>query len=98
MRGGGEGVEIPEIHPPPNRDHPRIGYFALAETPSVITALEEWVRRRLRLCLWAQWPRVRTRYRRLRQLGMPEHSARALANARRGPWRMAGKALSWVLD
>ena len=75
-----------------------IGYFALAETPSVITALEEWVRRRLRLCLWAQWPRVRARYRRLRQLGMPEHSARALANARRGPWRMAGKALSWFLD
>lgn len=31
-----------------------IGYFALAETPSAIDDLEEWVRRRLRLCLWRQ--------------------------------------------
>jgi RNA-directed DNA polymerase len=75
-----------------------IGYFALAETPSVITALEEWVRRRLALCLWAQWSLIRTRYRRLRQLGMSERTARALANTRRGPWRMAGKALSWFLN
>ncbi len=29
-----------------------ITYFALAETPSVVAELEEWVRRRLRLCLW----------------------------------------------
>jgi RNA-directed DNA polymerase len=70
-----------------------IGYFALAETPSVIEELEEWVRRRLRLCLWRQWRRVRTRYRELRRLGVPGRNVGQIANSRLGPWRIAGKAL-----
>jgi hypothetical protein len=74
-----------------------IGYFALAETPSVIEALEEWVRRRLRLCQWRQWRRVRTWYRQLRGLGVPERDVHRIANARWGPWRMAGKALGRYL-
>ncbi len=75
-----------------------IGYFALAETPSVIEALEEWVRRRLRLCLWRQWRRVRTRYRQLRGLGVPERDVHGLANTRLGPWRISGKALGRLFD
>jgi len=74
-----------------------IGYFALVETPSVIDDLEEWVRRRLRLCLWRQWPRVRTRYRQLRECGVPERDVHRIANSRLGPWRMAGKALGRFL-
>ncbi len=70
-----------------------IGYFALAETPSVITGLEEWVRRRLRLCLWGQWGRIRTRYRELRRLGASDRNAFRIANSRLGPWRIAGRAL-----
>jgi hypothetical protein len=49
-----------------------LGYFALAETPSVFQSLDEWLRRRLRMCLWKQWKRVRTRYRELHALGLPE--------------------------
>ena len=75
-----------------------IGYFALAETPSVVEELDEWVRRRLRLCLWRQWRRVRTRYRELRRLGVPERNVHVLANTRCGPWRIAGGALNRVLD
>ena len=66
-----------------------LGYFALAETPSVFQSLDEWLRRRLRMCLWKQWKRVRTRYRELRALGLPERVVHQLANARKGPWRMA---------
>lgn len=73
-----------------------IGYFALAETPSVIDDLEEWMRRRLRLCLWRQWRRVRTRYRRLRGLGVPERDVHGIANSRLGPWRI-GRALGRFL-
>lgn len=75
-----------------------IGYFALSETPSVIDDLEEWTRRRLRLCLWRQWRRVRTRYRQLRGLGVPERDVRRLANTRFGPWRISGKALGRFFD
>jgi len=70
-----------------------IGYFALAETPSVVDDLEEWVRRRLRLCLWRQWRRVRTRYRELRKVGtrIGRHvGSRAVdtdpGTSRDGPW------------
>jgi RNA-directed DNA polymerase len=70
------------------------GYFALAETPSVVEELDEWIRRRLRLCVWRQWRRVRTRYRELRRLGVPERHVHVLANTRSGPWRIAGGALN----
>ena len=33
---------------------------------------DPWIRRRLRMCLWKQWKRVRTRLRELRALGVPE--------------------------
>ncbi|MDK2926300.1 MAG: RNA-directed polymerase [Bacillota bacterium] len=66
-----------------------LGYFALAETPSVFQSLDEWLRRRLRMCLWREWKRVRTRYRELRALGLPEWVVHQFANARKGPWRMA---------
>ncbi|MGI9862771.1 group II intron reverse transcriptase/maturase [Moorella naiadis] len=66
-----------------------VGYFALAETPSTFQKIEGWLRRRLRMCLWKQWKRVRTRYRELRALGLPEWVVHEFANARKGPWRMA---------
>jgi group II intron reverse transcriptase/maturase len=64
-----------------------MGYYALIETPSVLKALEEWIRRRLRLCLWQQWKRVRTRIRELRALGLKEHQVFEIANTRKGAWR-----------
>jgi RNA-directed DNA polymerase len=66
-----------------------IGYFSLADTPSVFDDLDGWIRRRLRACLWKQWKRVRTRYRELRRLPIPEWAVRQLANTRKGPWRLA---------
>lgn len=64
-----------------------IGYYALAETPSVLEGLEEWIRRRLRLCLWLQWKRVRTRIRELKALGLKKSQAEEIANTRKGAWR-----------
>lgn len=66
-----------------------MGYFALAETPSAFERIEGWMRRRLRMCLWKQWKRVRTRYRELRALGLPEWVVHEFANSRKGYWRMA---------
>jgi len=67
-----------------------MGYYALAETPSVMGKLGQWLRRRLRACVWKQWKRVRTRYRKLRGLGLPENVVGYMANTRKGPWRIAG--------
>lgn len=64
-----------------------IGYYALADAPSVLEGLEEWIRRRLRLCLWLQWKRVRTRIRELKALGLKKSQAEEIANTRKGAWR-----------
>lgn len=66
-----------------------IGYFALAETPSVFNRLDEWIRARLRMCQWKQWKRVRTRVRELRALGLRELDVWEAAGSRKAYWRIA---------
>ena len=74
-----------------------VGYFRLAQTPSVIEALEEWTNRRLRSYWWSLRRRGRARLRHLMALGVPEWRARRLAGTGSGPWRMA-RALNGVLS
>ncbi len=74
-----------------------LGYFALADAKRVLTELDQWLRHRLRACEWTLWKRVRTRYRELRHLGLSAWRVHNLANARKGPWRMAQGPLNSVL-
>ncbi|MFI8715163.1 group II intron reverse transcriptase/maturase [Brevibacillus brevis] len=64
-----------------------VGYFALADAKKILQSIEEWIRRRLRLCLWSQWKRIKTRYRELRSLGLSHVQAIEIANTRKGAWR-----------
>jgi RNA-directed DNA polymerase len=66
-----------------------IGYFQLASAKSHCEKFDQWIRRRLRMCLWKQWKRVRTRIRELRALGVPEWACFVMANSRRGAWEMS---------
>jgi group II intron reverse transcriptase/maturase len=65
-----------------------IGYYRLADTPSVYEKLDEWIRRRLRQLLWKRWKRGTTRYRTLIRLGVPNERAARGATGR-SPWRMS---------
>jgi len=65
-----------------------IGYFRLADTPSVFEDLDSWIRRRLRQLIWKRWKRGTTRYRELVRLGVPKWQAQAGAGGK-SPWRMA---------
>ncbi|MCR2807352.1 group II intron reverse transcriptase/maturase [Paenibacillus soyae] len=66
-----------------------LGYFRLASAKSHCERFDQWIRRRLRMCLWKQWKRVRTRIRELRALGVPEWACFVMANSRRGAWEMS---------
>ena len=66
-----------------------IGYFRLASAKTHCVRLDEWIRRRLRMCLWKQWKLPRTKLRNLRTLGVPEWAAWMMANSRRGCWEMS---------
>ncbi|SDM31467.1 Group II intron, maturase-specific domain [Sediminibacillus halophilus] len=65
------------------------GYFALADTKSIFSRLDAWIRRRLRMCLWKEWKRPKTRKRKLIALGVPGWRAHEWANTRKGYWRIA---------
>lgn len=66
------------------------GYYALADTQTPFKQLEEWARRRLRMCMWKQWKKPRTRVKCLVALGAPKAKAILCGNSRRGYWHMAG--------
>ena len=46
-----------------------INYFGLSEYYRPLPGLDEWIRRRLRMCYLKQWRRPRTRIRNLINLG-----------------------------
>jgi RNA-directed DNA polymerase len=65
------------------------GYFGFCQTPSVLRALDEWTRRRLRAIAWKQWKRGRTRFAELRRCGVGRDLAAPTAGSPHGPWRLA---------
>jgi len=65
------------------------GYFGFCETPSVLRALDQWSRRRLRAVVWKQWKRGRTRYAELRRRGVGRDLAAQTAGSPHGPWRLS---------
>jgi RNA-directed DNA polymerase len=65
-----------------------IGYFRLADTPSIFEEIDHWLRRRLRQLIWKRWKRGRTRFRELVSLGVPRERA-ALGARGKSPWHMA---------
>ena len=68
------------------------GYFGFCQTPSVLRALDEWTRRRLRAIAWKQWKRGPARVDELRRRGVGRELAVRTAGNPRGPWRLANSA------
>lgn len=66
-----------------------IGYFGLAAQLKLFDRLDQWMRRRLRMCYWKRWRYSRTRRRELIRLGVPRRQAIRHARSRKGPWHMA---------
>lgn len=64
-------------------------YFSIAETRSVFSSLDGWIRRKIRGILWRQWKKPRTRCKQLMALGIKESTAKKHAYSSKGPWRLA---------
>ncbi len=72
-------------------------YFRLAETPRILSNLDEWVRHRLRQVQLKQWKRGTTIYRELKRLGATEKAAREVAANSRRWWKNSSKLLNTAL-
>jgi RNA-directed DNA polymerase len=73
-------------------------YFGFCQTPSLLRALDKWIRHRLRSMIWKPWKYGPQRYRQLRQRGVDKDLAASTAGGAHGPWRVANSpALSIAL-
>lgn len=70
-----------------------VNYFKLADMKSTLKTLDEWLRRRIRLCYWKQWKRIKTKHDNLKRLGIEEYKAWEYANTRKGYWRISNSPI-----
>ena len=67
-----------------------VNYFKLADMKKLLSRVDSWYRRRLRMVIWKLWKRNRNRYRNLIRLGINNYKAWEWANTRKGYWHTAG--------
>lgn len=70
-----------------------VNYFKLADMKSTLKTLDEWLRRRIRLCYWKQWKRIKTKHDNLKKLGINEYKAWEYANTRKSYWRISNSPI-----
>jgi len=76
-----------------------INYYKYADIKGMLVRIDKWYRRRLRMLIWKQWKRIRTRYRNLVKLGIPKRKAFEWANTRKGYWHISNSfILSRILS
>jgi group II intron reverse transcriptase/maturase len=67
-----------------------VQYFKLADMKKLLIKVDEWYRRRLRMVIWKQWKRIKTKIANLVKLGVKKQKAYEWANTRKGYWHIAG--------
>jgi RNA-directed DNA polymerase len=70
-----------------------VNYFKIADMGKLVKTLDEWLRRRIRMCLWKQWKKIRTKHDNLVRLGIRNSKAWEFANARKGYWRISNSPI-----
>lgn len=66
-----------------------VNYFSIAKAKVIMQKLDEWIRRRLRMCIWKQWKKPKTKTKNLILLRVPKHKAYEWGNTRKGYWCIA---------
>ena len=65
------------------------GYFGISQYYEPIPELENWIRRRIRMCYWKQWRWMRTKIKHLLALGVSLKTAIQHAASSKSYWHMA---------
>lgn len=64
-----------------------INYFGIANAYQLSIELDQWIRRRVRMCYWRQWRKPRTKIANLMKRGVGTQWAVTCGMTRKGPWR-----------
>lgn len=70
-----------------------VNYFGIADMKGLAESLDEWLRRRIRMCFWKQWKKIKTRHDNLVRMGIENSKAWEFANTRKSYWRIAGSPI-----
>ena len=72
-----------------------VEYFDYADMGNKVKDIDQWLRRRLRMCIWKSWKKPRTRVKNLIRCGIDRWHAYQWGNTSKGYWRIAD---SWILS
>jgi RNA-directed DNA polymerase len=67
-----------------------LNYYGIASMKNPIDDINKWLYHRIRMCIWKQWKKPKTKKRNLMKLGIPEYFAHQAANSRRKHWYVSG--------
>ncbi|MDE2150122.1 MAG: maturase [Gammaproteobacteria bacterium] len=70
-----------------------VGYFGISQYYRPVPGIDDWIRRRLRMCYWKQWRLTRTKVRWLLNPGVSKKQAIFTAIIGKSDWRLS-KALA----
>ena len=70
-----------------------LAYFGIASMKNTIAEWNGWLRRRIRMYIWKQWKKPKTRVQNLIKLGMEPWLAYRYGNTRKGYWAVAGSGI-----
>ena len=63
-----------------------LNYYGIASMKQKIDDINGWLYHRIRMCIWKQWKKPRTKVRNLMGMGVPKDLACQAGNSRRGYW------------
>ena len=63
-----------------------LNYYGIASMKNNLDEINSWLYHRIRMCIWKQWKKPRTKVRNLMRMGVPEDLAYQAGNTRRGYW------------
>ena len=63
-----------------------VSYFKYADAKTSLATIDQWLRRRIRMCIWKSWKRPKIRIKNLIQCGIKPYRARIYGNSSKGHW------------
>ena len=63
-----------------------LNYYGIASMKNNIDDINGWLYHRIRMCIWKQWKKPKTKVRNLMRMGVPKDLAWQAGNSRRGYW------------
>lgn len=70
-----------------------VNYYHLASMKRLCLATDGWLRRRIRMCIWKDWKKPKTKIANLIKCGIAKWQANQWGNTRLAYWRIAGSPI-----